>query len=149
MFQLAPPDDDGLFIPEVGPWSANKHHFLRRYIDAFMVAMRQKRWHGLHYVDLFAGAGIERIKGDGLDWGSPLIAAQAPHRFNQLHLCEKNLKAIEALDQRISRFPQPKAPQVLRGDANTLISEIIREIPAGCLTLVSRPLWATSPLSNT
>lgn len=89
MFQLEPPEDDGLFIPEVGLWSAHKHHFLRRYIDAFTTTMRMKRWSGLHYVDLFAGAGIERLKDNGLDWGSPLIAAQAPHRFARLHLCER------------------------------------------------------------
>jgi hypothetical protein len=46
----------------VGPWSAAKHHFLRRYIDAFTTAMRAKGWRGLNYIDLFASAGIERIE---------------------------------------------------------------------------------------
>ena len=56
MFQLEPPHDDGLVIPEVGEHSKYKHHFIRRYIDAFTTAMKSKRWSGLHYVDLFAGA---------------------------------------------------------------------------------------------
>jgi hypothetical protein len=59
VFHLDPPEDDGLYIPEVGAWSADKHHFLRRYIDAFTTAMKGKKWDGLHYIDLFASAGIE------------------------------------------------------------------------------------------
>jgi len=76
MLELPKPEDDGLVIPEVGEWSREKHHFLLRYIDAFTTAMRPKRWNGLYYIDLFAGAGIERLKRPArLDWGSPLIAA--------------------------------------------------------------------------
>ena len=91
MHELPVPEDDGLLTPEVGDWSRDKHHFLWRYLNAFTTAMRNKAWAGLHYIDLFAGAGIERLKGSGeLDWGSPLLAAQAKHPFAQLHLCEKN-----------------------------------------------------------
>jgi three-Cys-motif partner protein len=105
MFDLPSPVDDGLYTPEVGPWSVHKHHFLRRYVDAFTTAMTPKRWTGLHYVDLFASAGVERIKGTGkLDWGSPLIAAQAPHRFSQLHLCDEKRRAVNALTTRLERF---------------------------------------------
>src|SRR4051794_7888812 len=97
MFNLSPPEPDGLYTPTVGPWSAAKHHFLRRYIDAFTTAMREKKWHGLHYIDLFASAGVERIRGAGLDWGSPLIAAQAPNRFARLHFCEIKKRSYDAL----------------------------------------------------
>jgi hypothetical protein len=45
MFELQPTDDDGLHIAEVGDWSEDKHHFLRRYIDAFTTSMRLNR-HG-------------------------------------------------------------------------------------------------------
>ena len=41
MFDLPEPQDDGLFTPVVGPWSQHKHHFLRRYIDAFTTAQPQ------------------------------------------------------------------------------------------------------------
>lgn len=51
------PTDDGLEISTVGEWSRDKHHFLSRYIDAFTNAMKKKGWSGLHYIDLFAGAG--------------------------------------------------------------------------------------------
>ena len=134
MFDLLPPSDDGLLIPEVQRWSAAKHYFLRRFIDGFTTAMRNK-WPELHYVDLFAGSGIERVEGLGLDWGSPLIAAQAPHKFYRLHLCELDAAKFRALDQRVSRFQQPEPAQLLLGDANKRVGEIIHALPKGCLSL--------------
>ena len=74
-FELPPPEDDGLPTASVKSWSRDKHHFLRRYIDAFTTSMKDKRWGGLHYIDLFAGPGIERLEDGSLEWGSPLIAA--------------------------------------------------------------------------
>jgi len=135
MFDLDPPQDDGLYTPVVGPWSSAKHHFLRRYIDGFTTAMKAKGWHGLHYIDLFASAGVERIENGDLDWGSPLIAAQAPNRFTRLHLCELRKKPHSALVKRLERFTQPQAPQTLLGDANMLVAEVIKEIPQGSLSL--------------
>lgn len=135
MFPLNPPEADGLYTPTVGPWSADKHHFLRRYIDAFTTSMRGKKWKGLHYIDLFASAGVERLRGNGLDWGSPLIAAQAPHRFAKIHCCEIRPKAFHALEARLCRYPQPTPPQLIRGDANQHVAEIVQALPAGSLSL--------------
>jgi len=61
MLNLPQPQDDGMYIPTVGQWSTDKHYYLMRYLDAFATAMHAK-WGGLHYIDLFAGAGIERLK---------------------------------------------------------------------------------------
>ena len=97
--------------------------------------MRMKGWSGLHYIDLFASAGIERIENGPLDWGSPLIAAQAPYKFSRVHCCELSKKPFEALSVRIVRFPQPQPPQVLRGDANLKVGEIVQVIPKGTLSL--------------
>lgn len=135
MFDLPAPQDDGLYTPVVGPWSAHKHHFLRRYVDAFTTAMRTKGWSGLHYIDLFASAGIERIENGLLDWGSPLIAAQAPHRFSHMHCCELKKQAFKALSARLARFPQPESPQLINGDANKTVIEIVKAIPKGSLSL--------------
>ncbi|MDB5320003.1 MAG: hypothetical protein JWN40_1634 [Phycisphaerales bacterium] len=134
MFDLEPPRDDGLLTPDVKPWSADKHYFLRRFIDGFTTAMRDK-WPALHYIDLFAGAGIENVEGLGLDWGSPLIAAQAPHRFTRLHLCELDKDKFAALQIRSTGFPQPQMPQLLHGDANKKVAEIVRTLSHGTLSL--------------
>ncbi|MCP4708636.1 MAG: three-Cys-motif partner protein TcmP [Planctomycetes bacterium] len=134
MFNLKPPQDDGLLIPTVGEWSRDKHYFLKRYIDGFTNSMKDKNWSGLHYIDLFAGAGIERLEtSNKLDWGSPLIAAQAQHPFDCLHLCEKDVKLYEALEKRISNFTSDC--KVFHGDANDKIHEIVKNIPRRSLSL--------------
>jgi three-Cys-motif partner protein len=133
MLELPPPKDDGLLIPEVGEWSQDKHYFLLKYIDAFTTSMR-KKW-SLHYIDLFAGAGIERIRNlQKLEWGSPMIAAQALYKFTRLHLCEKNSEKHEALLKRV--IPLCPNAQIIHGDANQQVHSVIREIPQrGTLSL--------------
>jgi len=134
MFELPIPEDDGLCIPEVPEHSKYKHHFIRRYIDAFTTSMKDKKWSGLHYIDLFAGAGIERLRNSHkLDWGSPLIAAQAPYPFTKLHLCEKITDLHHALEIRVKRFRSDS--QIIQGDANQKIRQIISEIPKKTLSL--------------
>ncbi|HUU84542.1 MAG TPA: three-Cys-motif partner protein TcmP [Phycisphaerae bacterium] len=136
MPELPPPEDDGLLIPKVGEWARDKHHFLYRYIYAFTTSMKAKGWTGLHYIDLFASAGIERGKGSGeLIWGSPLLAAQAPHPFDMLHLCELKGDRHQALAQRVLGFRPDAQDQVLHGDANAMVHEVLESIPDGSLSL--------------
>ena len=134
MFELPLPEDDDLIIPEVGEWSRDKHYFLRRYIDAFTTAMKDKGWSGLHYIDLFAGAGIERLRDSRqLDWGSALIAAQAPNPFDGLHFCERAPEKHHALQRRVHQI-RPDA-HVLSGDANEKVGEVLLRIPQRSLSL--------------
>ena len=105
-----------------------------RYIDAFTTSMKGKKWSGLCYIDLFAGAGIERLKmSKELDWGSPLIAAYARRPFDRLHLCDKKKRVCTALKSRIANV-RPDS-QVLQGDANQRVHDVVREIPTGTLSL--------------
>lgn len=134
MHQLSVPQDDGLIIPKVGQWSKDKHYFLYRYIDAFTTSMKGKKWEGFHYIDLFAGAGIERLEDSGiLEWGSPLIAAQAPYPFTRLHLCEQEKEKYDALQTRITNIRTDS--QILCGDANEKVFSIFKEIPPKTLSL--------------
>ncbi len=128
MKELAPPEDDGLHITEAKGQSIQKHHYLERYIDIFTTGMKYRPF-DLHYIDLFASSGITRIEGHGLVWGSPLIAAQSKNRFHKLHLCEKNSARCEALSKRLKNFPQPNPPQIIQGDANEVIGDVISSIP--------------------
>jgi three-Cys-motif partner protein len=103
-------------------------------MDAFTTAMHTKQWDGLHYIDLFAGAGIERLKeSKTLEWGSPMLAAQIRFPFTRLHLCEKSKVKHRVLTARVSRIRSDS--QILHGDANERIDEIVRAIPAGTLSL--------------
>ena len=133
MPELPEPVDDNLVIPEVAEHSKYKHYFIRRYMDAFTSSMR-KKWAGLHYIDLFAGAGVERLRNSGkLDWGSPMIAAQMRFKFTKLHLCENDSQKYEALKSRIERIRSDS--QILFGNAKDKIYDIVDEIPNGTLSL--------------
>jgi three-Cys-motif partner protein len=132
MPRLPQPEDDGLVIPIVGRQSTHKHYFLQRYIDIFTKSMSGK-W-SLHFIDLFAGAGIERVKGSNrLQWGSPMLAAHTPKPFDRLHLCELDKEKCEALTARIGHC-RPNS-QIINGDANELVGQITAEIPRGSLSL--------------
>jgi three-Cys-motif partner protein len=133
MFKLPAPNEDGLYVPDVGQQSTDKHYFLIKYIDIFTTAMKGK-WEGLHYIDLFAGAGIERVRrSKELHWGSPMIAAHAPRSFDRLHLCELVSKKYQALRKRVTSI-RPDS-QILQGDANEKIHDIGGAIPGGTLSL--------------
>jgi three-Cys-motif partner protein len=133
--ELPEPEEDGLVVEEVGEWSLQKHYFLERYLAAFTSAMRKKRWSGLHYIDLFAGPGIVRIKGTRqLSWGSPLIAAQNDD-FTSLHLCEKDAEKYQALRERIRRLPSADRVQLHCGDANAKVRTIISNIAERSLSV--------------
>lgn len=128
--------DDGHWNRVVGPWSEDKHHFLARYLDAFTTSMREK-WRSLHYVDLFSGPGRCRIRDTQRDVdGSPLIAAKTRHKFTCLHFCDIDPRCTESLQARLEGLPQPSVPQVVCGNANEKIHEIVARIPKkGSLTL--------------
>ena len=135
MFDLEKPTADGLPTPEVGGWSRDKHHFLRRYIDAFTTAMRPKRWSALNYIDLFAGPGLLQIKGkDEYEWGSPMIAAMC-NRFQEIHVCEMNADHLETLRQRMSLL-KPSARVFYYGsDANATVHELTKCLRPRSLSL--------------
>lgn len=134
-FELPKPTKDGLITPQVKSHSRDKHYYPRRYLDAFSTSMRPN-WTHCCYVDLFAGAGIENVLGHGLDWGSPLVAAQVPTKFTQLLLNNHDKDKSEALQQRLKGFAQPNLPLVLQEDANTAIDTVIQSIPtSNSLTL--------------
>ncbi len=127
MHKRPDPNADSLYIPTTGEWSRDKHYYLERYIDAFTTSMKGK-WEGLHYVDLFAGAGLVRLRETGeLSWGSPMIAAYAANPLDRLHLCELGDQKFAALENRV-RGIRPDS-QLLHGDANERIHDIVTEIP--------------------
>ncbi len=135
------PIEDGLVIPEVGAWSRRKYHFLGRYLQAFTTAMKGKpQWKELHYIDLFSGAGVAKLRGSGqLVYSSALLAAQTENPFTQLHLCDANQDNVSALAARLAKFPQPMPPRILQGDANQLIHKLLEPVPARdalCMTFV-------------
>lgn len=124
------PGSDGLAVQCVGSWAREKHEYLRRYIEATRAAralyLPPQGRGGAGFVDLFAGPGLARVKDDAavID-GSPLIALdhqEAP--FTKLVLCDTDEENVNALKHRADA-----RTEVLAGDCNELIDEVVRHIP--------------------
>lgn len=124
-------NDDGLCIPEIGNWGIRKYQLLGGYCDIFTTGMKY-HWKQLVYIDLFAGAGYAKIKGEEkIIKTSPLIASETPTKFTKYILCEADQIKIEALKKRFFREPHElfKNAYFLQGDSNQNIDKIVKEIP--------------------
>jgi three-Cys-motif partner protein len=126
---IIPVNDDGLYIPEVGSWGDEKYKLLGGYSEIFTTGMKNL-WDSLVYIDLFAGAGYARIKGTNkIRMTSALIALSVNHKFNKYILCEEDEKCFIALTERVKRhFPDANV-ELIKGDSNQNINEIIKAIP--------------------
>ena len=97
----------------VGPWAAEKHERLKKYIDAYRSAramfLPPRGAGGAAYIDLFSGPGRSQLEdtGEFID-GSPLVAYKAAQqsgtRFSDLHFNDLETDNVSALRQRIIRL---------------------------------------------
>lgn len=118
--------DDGLYLgKEVGAWTEDKHD------EEFSTGMKH-RWDVRVYIDLYAGAGLSRLRGSNKYlWGSPLLALAAPDPFDLYVFCEKDADSLEALKTRVETyFPEADVRYVL-GDCDSHVEEILRHVPQG------------------
>jgi three-Cys-motif partner protein len=123
------PIDDGFVIPEVGGWAETKYRLLSLYDTLFSSGMRHK-WDKRIYIDLYAGAGINRIRGtQRLVYGSPLLALQVNHPFDKYIFCEKHRQNIDALRTRTKKLSADADVHFIEGDCNAKVSEILSAIP--------------------
>jgi three-Cys-motif partner protein len=127
------PGPDGLPVQCVGPWAADKHYYLRQYIEATRAVradyLPPKGKGGAAFVDLFAGPGMVRERDTGaIRDGSPMVAlghTAAP--FTRLVLCDLDPDNIRALRERTSSAAHRVIP--IEGDCNKQIDKIIEAIP--------------------
>jgi three-Cys-motif partner protein len=112
-------------------WTADKLDFLEKYLPAFAIATKRAREAGaeIHYVDGFAGPGINDINGE-LRNGSPLIAVA--NDFDRYHLVEQRIKIFRELKRHIElseKFTAGQVSTLERGDFNQLVVQILLKIP--------------------
>jgi len=128
------PLEDGLSVRCVGQWAETKLFYLRRYIDIFTTAMRDK-WN-LAYVDLFAGPGkcVRRDTGAFLD-GSPLIALRTPFPFHSYHFVELNTQCMDALRSRCQTIAIGERVSYYPEDCNDAVDKIRQSLGPRTLAL--------------
>jgi three-Cys-motif partner protein len=121
--------DDGLEIPEVGPWGLDKYNLVGHYANLFTTTMNQK-WENLIYIDLFSSSGYAKIETTGkIVKSSAMIALSLPTKFTKYIFCDENKKLINSLEARVKRdFPDVDA-SFIHGDCNEKIQDILNRIP--------------------
>ena len=148
-------DSDGLPAQCVGIWANDKHDLLRRLILATAQARAgfdgtRPRGNlpagGTGYIELYAGPGRARVRetGNFID-GSPLVAlkaAAAKNPFTRSVLCDIAPVNAVALRARTAPF----GAQVIEGDCNAYIRDIVREVPAYGYSLALVDPFAPSAL---
>lgn len=121
--------EDGLLMRKAGKWTAEKLHYLNRYLDIFITSMHDKPWRGINFIDLFSGPGKSKVCDTGyILIGSPLLSIQLHHTFNHYYFVDKNEKAINALKARCETSSRANRIQFFVGDSNQLVGEIVQEI---------------------
>jgi three-Cys-motif partner protein len=121
--------DDGMILPEVGPWVFEKHRKIGYYAKLFSGSMKN-RWDCRVFIDLFAGAGKAKIKDTGeIVPGSPLVVLGMDVPFDQYIFCEVVEEQANALKTRVDQlFPNHNAV-VLNLDANQDTDNILANVP--------------------
>lgn len=122
-------DDDGLLTPEVGGWAEEKYCLLALYDRLFSTGMKNK-WDQRVYIDLYAGAGYNRIQGTNKFLkGSPLIALTVTDPFDKYIFCDEGKERLDALKARAQRIaPQANVAYIV-GNCDTEIERIYQEMP--------------------
>lgn len=128
--------DDGLIIPEVGPWAEDKFDLIRLYCQLFSTSMKNK-WAGRRvYIDLYSGSGLCRVKGSTqVLLGSPLIALSVDAPFDRYIFCENNPERYSALEKRIKTDYPKHSVHLILGDCEKSASDICAKVPSDSLAL--------------
>ncbi len=122
--------DDGLLCPEVGSWAETKHRLVSLYAKLFSSGMKDK-WEKRIYIELYAGAGYNRIRGTPkIIAGSPIRALVLEHPFDKYIFCEENPEALDALKVRVKRVAPSADVEYVPGDCNQRTRQILAKIPA-------------------
>ncbi len=95
------------------------------------------QWQGhLNYIDLFTGPGkcMTRETNEEIP-GSPLIALSAPYPFENYFFVDSNQEVLNTLMDRCKDHEYFNRVKLIPGDCNSVIDNIISQIPKKSLSL--------------
>jgi three-Cys-motif partner protein len=131
---------DGLRARDSGEWGKDKLEFLSQFGPVALRATTSKL--SRHYVDLFAGPGLNRIRGGGTEFvGSPLRAlelqavGEGVSAFTDAWFVNRDRRDDVALKERVRQSMLAGNSRIhsehihcVRGDANEAIYPILQSI---------------------
>jgi len=137
-------EPDGLYLPEVGPWSERKYRLVASYAHLFATGMKNK-WDRRVFIDLFAAAGRARIsETPRVIPTSSTLALDVRDPFDRYVLCEIDDRCATALRQRVAREHPQADVVVIHGDCNQQVTRIRAELPKASRTNTTRCLRSVS-----
>lgn len=111
-----------------GRWSEVKLVSLGKYLSAYLaVIMKNFPKARRYYIDLFAGPGVDEIRPSHrkID-GSPLRALNLRRgAFTDYVFVEENSNYFATLKERVQSHPRSSSVQVIQGDCNDIVEQII------------------------
>lgn len=117
-----PPSDD-LEVRRAGLWTADKLAIIRYYLPGFANACSKKA-PVFHFVDGFAGPGVNEIVGERVA-GSPLIALATTPAFAKCILMDASEAVVDTLRARAQSHGDRAVIQL--GDCNKDLLPLMRE----------------------
>jgi len=122
-------EEDGLVCPEVRRWAESKYRLVSLYDELFATGMKNK-WGKRVYLDLYAGAGYNRIQGTSIVLrGSPILALAVQHPFDKYIFCEEDSELLTALQARAKRTAPNADVEYVDGNCHAKINEICSLVP--------------------
>jgi three-Cys-motif partner protein len=130
-YELPEIENNGLIAPRIKPHSLVKYKALGYCLTMFSTGMKDK-WGKRIYLDLFSGSGHSQLARNKAYYpGSPLISLKVRDPFDQYIFCELKNSYFSALTQRVTKAAPTANVKMICGDANEMVSEIIKVIPKG------------------
>jgi len=127
-----------VFYP-IGRWSEVKLVCLDKYLSAYLTVIMKKFPNAKRfYVDLFAGPGCDEIRSihKKID-GSPLRAMnQKRGSFTDYIFVENRSDYFDSLSEQVRAHPRGQHVQLMKGDCNSLVSQVVGKIPQDSLTFL-------------
>lgn len=118
--------DDKLPFRPTGLWTYNKLYYLNAYIDRFIVSMRDKNWRAIHYIDLFAGPGKNRLPDGRIILGSPLLALSQKRPFDRYFFSDIQPANVDILKKRCAEYANKYLKISFQvGDANEVVDQVV------------------------
>lgn len=108
-----------------------KLNLLKDYLAAYLQATNRIRQRGddITYVDLFAGPGLVQNRETGeISDGSPLTAIKLDPGFTRFFFVDTDREDVGALQSWTGRLGLGDEAEVIRGDCNDVITEIVQKI---------------------
>jgi len=120
--------NDGFPTPEIEWWVTSKYKFLGKYLDTVASEVASK-YDELVYLDLFAGAGMNRLADNEIIYGSPLISMASRVNFSKYIFCEKDPELANALRVRVNKYFRGKNVSIFPDDVNKIAQSLELYLP--------------------